>query len=485
MTTLPRWRIISRHFEVAHRIGFGLLIVLSLLAQSAFAQSDLPESLPKSASQLQASPLIGTALEPAVRVAQDLLNAGILMRLRYVDAFAADPVGGLGQGVDNSGVVILGSDFDLNRIIGLPGGQFHVSVAQLYGHELSTDQIGSRTKVQTYYYPYKQFELTEFTYQQSLLNNFLDVIVGRSNATGEFARSTYGCQFENVADCPFEMTQLVGGFPGFPYVNWGGRVRVAPTAETYVKAGAYQLDSVRNRNTGFNWSIDNKSTGFVLPVEAGWENASDGMPKHYKIGGWYNSADYTDPALNTKDRSRGLFGGAPLPISGGRGGIYALGDQVVWRPETGSHRGLALFASAGTPFDTKEAFQFEGLAGFIWSGPFAGRPRDQIGFQTAFLELGGSEFNYLNALLTKAHSNTFVSRSQALIELNYAYEIMSGLVLQPVVQYFINPDDINKTTAKMAPRDALVLGLKLTLNANAMLGLPQQLPGVLRPGTSE
>jgi porin len=461
---------------------FGAIVVwlAVLAAHGALAQSHVPAN-----PLITASPLTGTALEPAVRIADDLLNQGILMRLRYVDAFAANPTGGLGQGADNSGVVILGSDFDLYRLIGLPGGQFHVSVAQLYGHELSTDQIGARTKVQTFYYPYKQFELTEFTYEQSAFNNALNVVVGRANATGEFARSTYGCQFENVSDCPFELTQLVGGFPGFPYVNWGGRIRVAPTPDTYIKAGAYQLNPLRQHNTGFDWSIDNKSTGFVTPVEAGWERHADGMTGHYKIGTWYNSADYSNPDLNTKGRVRALFGGAAMPVAGGRSGVYALADQVVWRPEAGSNRGLALFASAGVPFDSAEVYQFEGLAGFVWSGPFAGRPHDQIGFQAALLELGRNEFKYLNGLLGKAHSATLLARSEALIEVNYAYQITTGIVLQPVMQYLINPDDINKSAAKMAPLNALVLGLKLTVNANALLGLPQQLPGVRRPGALE
>ena len=45
-----------------------------------------------------------------------------------------------------------------------------------------------------------------------------------------------------------------------------------------------------------------------------------------------------------------------------------------------------------------------------------------------------------------------------------------------------NPDDINKTSSKVAPRDAFVVGLKLSINANQLLGLPQSLPGVRGPG---
>jgi porin len=78
-----------------------------------------------------------------------------------------------------------------------------------------------------------------------------------------------------------------------------------------------------------------------------------------------------------------------------------------------------------------------------------------------------------------------LARSEALIEVNYGYQIMTGIVLSPVVQYLVNPDDVNKSNALMAPGNALVLGLKLTVNGNALLGLPQQLPGVRRPGALE
>jgi len=205
-----------------------------------------------------ASPLLGTPVEPVVRLGQGLFDAGVLPRLRYVQSFAANPIGGLTQGTDTSGVVIFGADANLKKLADLPCAQVHMTFAQFYGHELATDHIGTRTKVQSFYYPKKQFELDELTFEQSLFENRLNFVVGRANATGEFARSTYGCRFQNVADCPFELTQAVGGFPGFPYVNWGGRLRYNPIAETYVKIGAYETNAVRNTNSGFDWGLTSR-----------------------------------------------------------------------------------------------------------------------------------------------------------------------------------------------------------------------------------
>lgn len=422
------------------------------------------------------SPLAGTALEPAVRLGQELLGAGVLPRLRYVQSFAANPYGGLTRGTDTSGVVIFGSDFDLNKLANIPGGQFHISFAQFYGHELATDHIGTRTKVQSFYYPKKQFELSEFTYEQSFLDHRLTAVVGRANATGEFARSTYGCRFQNVADCPFELTQAVGGFPGFPYVNWGGHLRYNPTPAAYVKAGAFETNSTRNTTTGFDWGF-NHSTGMVIPVEAGYgtDYTTDDYPRHLKAGGWYNTAPYTDPYYNTANRSRGLFGGKPQPRGGGRAGVYALGDQVVWRPDATSPRGVAAFTTLGAPLDGRELFAFQGVAGGIWTGPSAARPADQVGLMGSFIRISDKENGYLNDLLRKARSTSFENRNQFIFEVNYNYRVVEGVFLAGSLQYLVHPDSISRTSATFAPRDALVVGLKLAVNANDILGLPTSL----------
>ncbi|GAC1485754.1 MAG: carbohydrate porin [Acetobacteraceae bacterium] len=455
-----------------------VLIACALAPAAALADDPLPVFDPSPATpHAIASPLTGTALDPVVRLGHSLLESGILPRVRYVQSFAANPVGGLTQGTDTSGVVIFGADAELEKLAGLQGARLHATFAQFYGHELATDHIGTRTKVQSFYYPKKQFELAELTYEQSLLDGRVNVVVGRANATGEFARSTYGCRFQNVLDCPFELTQAVGGFPGFPYVNWGGHVRVKPTAETYVKAGAFETNSTRNTNSGFDWGF-NHSTGYLLPFELGYgtEYATDPYPRHAKLGGWYNSAPYNDPYLNTKGRSRALFGGKPAAYEGGRSGLYALADQVVYRYDRSTRRGLAVFGSAAGPFDGNGIFAFEGVAGALWTGPIASRPDDQVGLLGSYIRLSNKEDAYLNDLLTKAKSTSRVARNQFIFEINYNYRVLDGIYLASSLQYLVNPDDISRTSAKQAPRDALVVGLKLAVNVNELLGLPPSLP---------
>lgn len=468
--------------RIARRAGLALLIAFCL-SKTVLAQREQGYIPPVPFTDAQTSPLAQTVLQPAVNLGQALLAAGILPRLRYVDAAATNPIGGLSRGLDNSGVVMFGADLDLDRIAGLRGGILHAGFAQLYGRELSTDNIGSRTKVQSFYYPNKQFELTELTYEQALLDGRINLLVGRANATGEFARSTYGCRFQNVADCPFELTQVVAGYPGFPYVNWGGRVRLRPTADTYIKSGAYEVNPARIRNSGLDWGIE-RSSGYVVPVEVGFETTflTDRHPRHYKLGGWYNSAPYTDPLLNTRGRSRAQFNGSPLGYSGGRRGIYALGDQMVWRHDDVSLRGVTLFGGVAAPFDATELFTMQALGGLLWTGPFDARPADTIELLGSYIQLSQREAQFLNQLLAKAGARSFIARSGYVFEANYGVRVIPGVLLQAGLQYLVNPDDILRPRTKFAPRDALVVGLKLVINANEILGLPDQLPALYRGG---
>ena len=404
----------------------------------------------------------GAVTAALVRLDRSLLASGVHLRLTAVDNFAANLTGGWRQGSDNAMGVVFGADLDLARLIGLPGGQIHVTFAQYAGRSLSGEYIGSANKVQNYNYPYKQFELAQFSYEQRLLHGRLDLLVGRINATGQFARVVEGCHYENAIACPFTLTDMTGGFTGFPYVNWGGRVRYRTTRTTYVKAGAFEINPTRLHNSGFTWSTRG-ATGVIVPVEIGYRTTiwQTRYPSHFALGGWYNSAPYRDPYFNSRGQPRGLFGGKPLLYAGGRGGLYATAEQVVYRPDRASHRDLTLFAVAGAPFDTREVYAFQAVVGALWKGPFAARPFDQFAVLASYVRFSNREIGYLNDLLFKAHSPSGLSPDQFIFEVNYGVPVAPGVVFYPDMQYIVNPDTISHPGASAVPGDAFVIGTRL------------------------
>lgn len=418
-------------------------------------------------------PGLGLSARPAVaeagplaalrRLDDVLLAHGVHVRLALVNNFAANPVGGLRQGTGVAGGVVFGADFDLARLLGWPGATIHLTFAQYWGRSLSGDLIGTANKVQDYNYPYRQFELAQLSLEQRLDNGRLDLLAGRINATAHFARTPYGCRFENALDCPLTLTDLSGGFTGFPYVNWGGLVRYRVSPAVSLQAGAFEVNHTRLHNSGFDWSTAG-ATGVVVPAEIDLE-AGRGTPyaRHLAVGGWYNSDPYADPALNSRGRPRGLAGGKPLIYDGGRGGVFLEADGVVFRPAPGSARNLAVFAVAAAPFDGRETYAFQGVLGASDTGPFASRPHDQFNVLASYIRFSGAEIAYLDDLLVKHASHQGLAADQFVFEVNYAVRLRPGLFVTPDVQYIVNPDTSADPAASFVPKNVLVVGARVVV----------------------
>jgi porin len=393
---------------------------------------------------------------------------GVLIRGVLNNDFQGN-TGGLRQGVDNGGGYSFGLDWDTRKLLGT-GGQVYVLFTQFYG-KTTQHNIGNAIKTEGWYYPVEHFNLSQFAYSQDFFNDKLNFYGGRMNATAPFARPTYGCQFISGSQCPYFLPLQTGGFTSFPYVTWGGRLKYNPTPEIYAQVGAFEIDPRRRTEEGFNWSL-NGATGYVLPVELGYSTSD----RHYKIGGWYNSAPYTDPVLNTLGLSRILHGGKAMSYDGGRGGVYALGDQVIYRPNDGSQRNLAVFASTSMPIDDEEIFQSQSTAGFYWTGPMAARPYDTMGVMMTYIVFTGRETELMDEELEKAKSASLINRDEVMLELNYGYRLARGVIVLPNFQYIVNPDISQRPTARVAPKDAAVLGVRLSINLGEILGLPSVIP---------
>ena len=128
------------------------------------------------------------------------------------------------------------------------------------------------------------------------------------------------------------------------------------------------------------------------------------------------------------------------------------------------------------PFNEKEIFQSQSTAGFYWTAPLAARPEDRLGVMMTYIVFTGRENEYQNELLAKAKSTSFVSRDEVNVEINYRYQIVRGLVFHPDFEYIINPDIAMRLNAKFAPKDAAVLGFRLAIDLDDLLGLPSSIP---------
>lgn len=422
--------------------------------------------------------LAAAAALPATAVAADseswLDEHGIAPRFVWSNDYARNADGGLSRGDRNAGGVVAGADLDLERLFGIPGAIVHATGAWYYGDSLSQRQIGNAVKVQGYWYPQQQAQLAQLTWEQAFADGRWQLVAGRMNTTWQFARSRYGCRFVGASDCPFQLSQADGGFVGFPYVNWGAKLRYKPSA-TYVSVGAFELNPQRKNNNGFDWSTADRN-GVLGTLEVGYEPdpaLGRGAPR-YVAGIWYNSADYSDLRYNKSGGLRGLVGGQARMYDGGRWGAYAMGERALYRPQgMAGKRMLVAFGNIAAPLDSRQMYDLQATAGLYYSGPFASRPADGLGVMANYYRFSADQQGYMNDLLRKRGAAPDISRNETIFELNYSYRVgQLPLSLVPNVQYIVNPDILGNTAARRAPDNALVIGLRVMVNIGG-LGTPK------------
>lgn len=307
---------------------------------------------------------------------------GITPTLTFVSDVAGNVTGGKSQGIthaDNLGLDLL---FDLNRLAGLSGGSFLVSMSQRSGNSLSQEHVGNVFAIQQVYGG-ETFHLIDVAYQQKLFDDRVDFRVGRIATGDDFLVSPYDWLFmQNGFDGnPVGIFFNSPGMTAYPNATWGARIRVRPTDRTYVMGGVYNGDpSIRDIDHN---GADMSMNGPVFAIgEAGYQ--VNGLPGdspllgNYKVGGWYDNSSYTE---------FGTTGvGGSSETQRGNWGLYAMFDQVlVPYGNRGDNRGLGIFGSVlVSPDQTVSEMPYFFTAGVASRGIFKSRPIDVAGIGVVY-----------------------------------------------------------------------------------------------------
>jgi porin len=170
-----------------------------------------------------------------------------------------------------------------------------------------------------------------------------------------------------------------------------------------------------------------------------------------KLGAYFNggSAEVFDPGL----------AGRPSETVRARYGFYVLGDQALVRwgdPTEKRHLGaFAAFVCAPDQRVNTAPYFFD--AGLVAYGFLPSRPRDFAGFGVAYGSYSGDlrRAEEAQALTDPAVG---VQDWEMTLELTYGCTVKPGLLVQPSLQYLINPGG-NK-----AVPNALAIGVNVVFN---------------------
>jgi porin len=397
---------------------------------------------------------------------RSLSDLPLVVSVTYIGQAAGNTHGGLRQDVAYAGRILLRSEVDLDRLVGVAGGTLRVWFTNRQGHNLVDFALGTGTGVQEIYSP-QSSHLSVLTYEQLMFGGRVELEAGRLPANLHFLSSPLCAYLQTNSACGSPTFVFkTSHFTFFPPSSWGARAKGQVSKRIYVQSGVYEVNPDRTRPTatGLEWGVKN-AIGVIVPFELGYTTTSlsDRLPRTYQIGGWYDAAKYSDP-VDDDIGGLAILSGRPHAIRHGRSGAYLSIDQVVWRPTANVTRGMRLFGLVMTTVSGRVVEDHFLQFGLLHTGTFTGRPTDTIGFvinDQAFSHLAVRNIRVVRSSVGAGGS---VPRHQIMMELAYGVQVTAKIRVSPNVHYIMNPDQLADPFRTHSLGDVFVIGLKFTID---------------------
>jgi porin len=389
-----------------------------------------------------------------------LASDGIKPLVLFITDPFVNTTGGRRQGFSEYDLLALDVIVDTEKLFGWPGGEFRVGFANNSGTSLSQQYVGNNFPIQLADVASANPRLTYLSYTQSLFDDKLSVRIGRLTINSvygeEFAGSQYFKAFTSVA---FDLVPLgiflnAPGAFGYPLATWGARVKFEPVESLYAMVGCYNGDPAVKEGDRNGVDFTLLGPAFVIG-EVGYRRNygkdATGLPGNVKLGAYFNGG-------NAEVFDSGLAG-RPSETVQARYGFYLLGDQALARwGDPAKKRHLGAFAAfVCAPDQRVNAAPYFFDAGLVAYGFLPSRPRDFAAFGVAYGSYSG-DLRRAEEFQAVANSAVGVQSWEMTVELNYVWTIRPGLLVQPSLQYLVNPGG-NRTVP-----NALAVGANIVFN---------------------
>lgn len=383
-----------------------------------------------------------------------LKNIGIVPTVTYVGQTVGNLRGGERKVVRHAGQLVTGINLDLETIAGVPG-DVQMSLNRRDGASFNADS-GLRALVnpQTIQGRGEIWRVSQFWYH--LKRGAFDLKLGRMQLNEDFDRARcdfvggYLCQGENVRVSPTSWVNT-------PISQWGGRVIYKPAPNVELKAGVFQYNP-RNldatRELFFGWE---GGTGVTVPAEISYSPKLGGtLPGTYTVGLVYTDGEVNDAVLNRAGQIRLIYGGSPL-MRGPQWGAYVVSRQQVTTPRANGSHALSIFFNLST-FTRKTARNESAFGvGLNYTGPIPGRPKDEIGFGFGSARVNDRVTDATRLANAIDGRNRLVPTREYGFEAYYGITVVPGLVVQPGLQYIVDPGGLSER------RNAILAEIKTSI----------------------
>lgn len=335
-----------------------------------------------------------------------LETSGTTPFLVYDSIFAANVSGGIDSDREFTGQVYGGLILDLEKLAGLDGTIFKISMINRHG-----DSIGE--SVGGIYDPMTIFGgQTTYLYDawlETTLDDTWALKFGRMSADQDFVTSPlYGYSLSTAINGPIRALLLENVITSFPSAVWGARLKYRPSEQHQLQIGAYQIDEDLDvHDNGVNFRI-RSDDGVSILIQYDWTPEVAGRPRVYAgvVNSFFDFDEFN--GTGTTDHFVRWYGHADIEVKDGLRvfGLLAWSDQDE---------------VARTPFQASIGANYKGL--------IPSRPHDRT---IAFVTHGQISDAFGRSL---GEDKDF----ERVYELGHRIQITPAFYIQPSVQYIQNP----------------------------------------------
>lgn len=366
---------------------------------------------------------------------------GVSFQAGYTSDVLGVAAGGAPGGTFYAGLMDFGLAADFEKLAGWEGGSFQTTWLWLSGSG-PVDQLANSPLGLSGISGYPTLRLLELWFQQEFHDGKISLRFGQLAADSEFLVSEYSGLFVNTTfGWPLiAAANLPNGGPASPMGTPGVRLALQPAEWLAFRTAALQGNVFpQNQNLhGFEYSL-NAQTGFTFLTEAraswGVAGKSTTLPGSIKPGAWFQTGESADPLS--------------AQTSAGNFGIYAVLDQMLLREK--GDEGLGFFGRVSFAPPDRNVYSFYFDTGFTYRGLVPGRDGDTAGIALGFGKTTPGWEREISA------SGGIPGGSQTVLEVTYQIEITPWFLLQPDLQFLIQP------AGQSDLPNSLALGARATL----------------------
>jgi porin len=390
---------------------------------------------------------------------KNLARKGISLAILDTNEGLGNVSGGTKQGAAYDGLTQIVVQMDTQRAFGHRGGTANVSVLNIRGRNLSTDNLLT-LQTASGIEAVPSTRLWEAWYDQKLLSDDrLSLRIGKQSLDQEFMVSQDALYFINTMFgwAMLPSADLPGGGAAYPLATLGARAKFKVTSGVTLLAGIFNGSPVHHDNGGdpqrqnsdglyfgaSDGTLAIAELQFAYPAPGAMVQPGQRQPLGwvYRIGAWYDSNRFADQRTDAAGRSLADPASAGVAaLHRGNYAFYAVADRLIWRNSQDPNRTIGVFARAMyTPLKDRNLIDFSVNAGLIYRSPFHYRTFDTFGIGMGYAHVSPRA----GALdrETNSFAGTFapVRHTETFVEATYQYALRPWIQVQPDVQYVFNP----------------------------------------------